>query len=129
MPSIEVDHRGIVGESRRVAALVMGADQKAEKLQVVLGQEGFDRRQRQPMLLDMKHQVTTVARGEEVEPAGDRLHWICAVQRQQVLAAPANVVRRLAVTALGNEGAGSHHVLPRELTVEAYMHHAAGTEQ
>src|SRR5262245_24989135 len=71
VPSIEIEHRGIVGESRRVAALVLGTDQKSEKLQVVLGQEGFDRRQRQPMLLDMKHQVTTVACREEVEPACD----------------------------------------------------------
>ena len=59
MPSIKVDHRGILGESRGIDTLLRRTEHEAEELQIVLVQEAFDLRQTHPVLLDVEHQVTT----------------------------------------------------------------------
>src|SRR5947209_6838609 len=98
---------------------------KTDEVQIVLGEEGLDLRNRQTMLLDVEQEIAAFAGAEEIPGLGDALER----RIQEVLPAAANVFHSRAVASVSDELAAGDDVMPRELTIESHMHETARPQQ
>src|SRR5580692_3763988 len=109
MPKAEVGHRTVAGEPDPVLQLGATAELETEKRQIVLCEKSADVRQREAMLLNMKHQIATAADGEEIS-ASDVLQRRSIRKAHHLLTASANLRRGRAKAPLRNESARRHDV-------------------
>src|SRR5213080_4343149 len=98
---------------------------KTDEVQIVPGEEGFDLRNRQTMLLDVEQEIAALAGAEEIPGLGDALER----RIQEFLPAAANIVHRGAVASLRDELARGGNVMPSELTIESHMHETARAQE
>src|SRR5262249_20498269 len=125
MPTIEVAHETIAPENIPIMLHDPRREFETDEFQIVLDDEGFDVRNRQPPLLDVEQQIAALAGAEEITGLGNGLK----LRVQQVLPAAAGIVRRRAVALLENEVAGGDDVTPCEPATDFHMHEAARTQQ
>src|SRR5439155_13282665 len=99
IPTVEIAHQMITAEQAAIMLHEARRKFKTDEAQIVLGEEGFDLRNRQTMLLDVEQEIAALAGAEEIPGLGD------AVKRriQEVLPAAANVFHGRAVASVSDE--------------------------
>src|SRR5438128_213071 len=125
IPTVEIAHQMITAEQAAIMLHEPRRKFKTDEAQIVLGEEGFDLRNRQTMLLDVEQEIAALAGAEEIPGLGD------AVKRriQEVLPAAANVFHGRAVASVSDELAAGGNVMPSELTIQSHMHETSRAQE
>src|SRR5439155_3273768 len=108
IPTIEVAHQMITAEQAAIMLHEPRRKFKTDEVQIVLGEEGFNLRNRQTMLLDVEQEIAALAGAEKIPGLGNSLKS----RVQEVLATAANIVHRAAVALLRDELARGGNVMP-----------------
>src|SRR5712691_146747 len=103
-------------------------DIPADEFEIIVGEEALDSRQRQPQLMLVEQKVAAIAQTVEIRRQRRQPDRRVVGQRENVLAAAADLVGALAVTALGDELPRRRHFLAGDLAVKPDMHEAAGPQ-
>jgi hypothetical protein len=126
---IEIGHRPVGRETRRIELRRTEIHLEAEERQPVRRKKLPDRRQGHAVLLHVKQQVAAFAGGEEVIEERHVAQRRAVRMGHHFRADRADIVEARSVSAFRDEGARRHDVTPRGLAVERDEHHAAGAQQ
>src|SRR5262249_28221025 len=122
VPAIEL---AFVGKPALDLVLDARVDHEADEGKAVSIEEGLDLRDGQPVLLHMEAQVAAAAHVVEIRRLPEPADIGALAFGNKLLTEAANVVRRRAIAALGDQAAHVDDMLASERTVEAQIHEAA----